>query len=301
MPNREVAVVGDTTCSFSPESKEAQELDIHLLPVSVHFEIEGKPFTYEDRGQDPAEFYRLMKKAKELPTTDSSVLGQSIELYPKLAEHASGIIAIHASTGVKAAAVDSAHVAIERTKDQIEQINPELTIEVIDSKRLSLPLWWMLEQAAKSAEQGKSLEEIKMQVLEMIPQTQLLVGLSTYKNLVKGGRVAIAKSWAAIAIQAFPVLGIHTDGGEAKGIGKVRTKKKIPRYMAEYVQKNVDTTQEIVKLGVLHTNAPGMAEDLVAKLDPIYPQENIIVKDIGGSAISVHTGEGAVGVAFWAK
>ena len=287
-----VEIVSDSTCSFNPGDKEVVSLGIHVIPIRTNFVIGGENITIEDGTITPEEFYAKMKLCDALPTTDSAIGGPALNLYSRLASDGkTAIISIHCGFDISTAPVNSADTAANQVME--EQKKTGLTIKVIDSRRISLPLWFLVEDAAHLANQGVGLEEIKQAVLTRIPKTGIYVGLSTYENLVKGGRVSRAKAWAATALNTYPILGIIGQSGVIEPLERVRTTGKIPQRLLE----SIKTVGKVEKLAVLHTNALTMAEDLRDSLQEIYPGK-ILIKDIGASPIGVHVGEGGLGVAF---
>lgn len=286
-----VEIVADSGCGFNPGDPEVQKLGIHILPLHTNFIIDGQTVPFADGQLTPAEFLVLMAKSKGLPKTEGSVQGPALALYPQLAEQTQQIISIHVSSDYSAA-YSSAVTAAE----QVMSKKPGLTIGVINSKRISLPMYFLLELAAGLASQGSPLPEIQEKVITSIPKTGVVIGLKTIDNLVKGGRApGIFKSALTIA-NMHSILEMSGDSGKLQRAGFVQGLSHIPQRLTDDVALACEKPG-IAKLAVIHTGAPAMAQDLAGLLQEIYPGE-ILIKDITGSAVSIHSGQDAVGVAF---
>ncbi|MFH0943046.1 MAG: DegV family protein [Candidatus Beckwithbacteria bacterium] len=286
-----VAVVTDSSCSFSQEDLLARGLNISVLPLHINFTINGETQSYADGNLTPDEFRNKLQQSPALPTTDGSVQGSALEIYPHLAEKTNQIISIHITSKLSAA-YSSARTAA----DKVMEAKPGLLINVVDSKRISLAMFFLVELAAKMAAQQASLEEINQGVIDAIPNTGFVFGLSTYENLVKSGRVSQTKAWLATKIRTYPLLGMLGDSGELDKISLVRTVGKMPSTLKNTIVEACGS-KEIARLAVLHTNNLSMATDLQGMLQEIYPGE-ILIKDVTASAIGIYAGDGGLGVAF---
>lgn len=287
-----VAVVADSGSSFMPEDPLVEELGITVVPLTVIFDIGGKAIEeYPDNQLRPEKLYQMMSASPTLPTTSGTIIGPATEAYKELSAETNEIVSIHI-TSEHSAAYTSALQAAEQVSSEFQS----LTIQVIDSRSVSLGSWWLIELAANLAQQGHSLKEISQEVIATIPKIELLVVLSTYENVVKGGRIPAVAAQAASLLSVYPVLSISGERGRVLPVGGVKTTKQRNKRLLKAVEK----AGSIVKLGVLHTNAPALAEETRELLGEVFEKDKIIIKE-AGSVLGVHAGPGAVGVAFWAK
>jgi len=285
-PEQKVAIVTDSASSMRPEYSKVQELKVSLIPLEISFLKDRKIIPYSDFEITSEELYQKMRNSKTLPQTSGGIIGKAIETYKRLANETNSIISIHI-TSKHSTAYSSAFMAAT----QVMETKPELSIEVIDSKSVSLGIWFLAEQAAKLAQQGANLEEIKKKVLETIPKIGFLATPATLKNVIKGGRVPFLKGHAGNFLKIRPILGL-TDGKleeVAKTIGTGRARREI-------VNKIKNENNQIIKMGVFHTNDPKAAEKVRKRLAKFYSGEIPIYE--AGPVIGVHAGEGTVGVVF---
>lgn len=284
-PENRVEVVTDSGSSIRPEYDIAKDYPISILPLNVIFRIDGEDIAYSDEVLPPSVFYPKMRQSKELPKTSGAVQGPAEKLYSHLSEKTSQIISIHL-TSKHSVIWQSAQLAAEMVKKK----KPEFLIEVVDSKAISIPLWWLAEEAAHLAEEGAQLGEIKQQVMAKIPKLGLYCALSTLENVVKGGRIPALAGYVASALKIIPILSV--EDGQVVDVGKVRTASKARKE----VVGRINHLPGLVRLAVLHTNCANLAEEVREALLENY-QGDIPIYE-AGPVLAVHAGEGAVGVAF---
>ena len=284
---RKVAVVTDSGSSMRPEYKEAQDLGVTIVPLEIKFYENGQYVPYGDLESTPEEFYQRMRKSEKIPQTSGAVIGRIFETYKRLSKETDSAISVHI-TSKHSVAWES---AVAGAKIAQEEIPGVLDIEVIDSRQLSLGTWLLVEHAALLSQKGARLEQIKEEVLAMIPQVQLLVVLKTFENLKKGGRANdVVQAYFASLLQINPILGLQE--GKLVRLEMTRSAKKSRGRMVEMV----GDSGKLVRVGLLHTHALEVAEEVEKALSNIY-QGEMPVYD-AGPVLGVHAGEGAVGVVF---
>lgn len=282
-----VAVVTDSGCSQKPESSLAKERGIFIAPLEVVFFENGKEIPYPDDDHLPlSAFYDKMRLNPYLPKTSGAITGKLVHLYDSLAKEHRPIISIHLSSR-HSSAWGSAILASQDSHLD----HPEILIDVIDSKQVSAGVWFLAEQAAILAEQGYPLEDIKKITLETIPKIDTFTSLSTFDNIVKGGRLPGAARFLGSKLQLRPFAGI--EDGEIKFQNVVRTDGHVQK---EIIKRIESTDSDIVRLAILHTNFPEGAAQLKESLSRIYSKEISIID--AGPAIAVHTGERGLGISL---
>jgi DegV family protein with EDD domain len=281
-----VAVVTDSGSSIRPEDKAAKEFGVTILPLDVTFYEEGQPVSYSDLTLDPQEFYQRMSESERLPTTSGAVIGRALEAYRRLTEQTNSIISVHLTSrhsNVYSSAVAASHMAMEE--------NPELLIEVIDSKNLSLGAWYVAEAAIKAALEGFPIEDVKQEALAVVPNIETYIALASMDNLIAGGRVSTLKGLFASTLGIKPVLKVKD--GVLIEHSKKRTFGKAQKALVETVALS---DANIVKLAVMHANAPEPAEDVRQALQELYSGD--IAVHEAGPVLGVHAGPGTVGISF---
>ena len=148
---KEVAVLTDSTASI-PEPM-LEELKIRTVAYYIH---RGQEVLRDLVTIQREEFLNWLITAKVLPTTASPGPGDYFETYETLAKEGHDeIVSIH-MTSKGSGAYQAALVAQSMVKEK----DPEVHIEVIDTRNVSLCQGWMAIEAARAALAGLGLDEV---------------------------------------------------------------------------------------------------------------------------------------------
>ncbi len=285
--DKHVAVVADSGTSMRFDSPEARELGVTVVPLEIKFFEHGEYVPYSDANIENDDFYQRMGSSEKLPQTSGNIPYPFLETYRKLKDKAESIISIHI-TSKHSGVCEAATLAKKYLQDEA---GPKINIEIVDSKLVSIPAWFPVETAGLASKRGATIQEIKDEVIEVISKTQLFVTLETFDNLRKGGRGdEIIKAVFASVLSIYPVLGFVD--GKLKDLAKARTVQKARDQMIQMV----GDAGKLVRLAVVHTNAPALAERVKEALKKIYTGAIPVYE--AGPVLAVHAGPGAVGIAF---
>jgi DegV family protein with EDD domain len=279
---RKVRVVTDSTVDLSNDIVE--KLQIEVVPLT--FTIEDK--LYVDRIDiTPAEFMEKMKQSSELPKSSQPSVGQFVEVYNRLGKEGFDVISIH-MTGGMSGTVSSAESAAMLT---------EANVTVIDSRFISIALGFQVIEAAKMAQEGKSIAEIVKRLDEIRANTHLYVTVDTLENLVKGGRIGRGKALIGSLLNIKPIASLAD--GVYTPITKVRSHTQIVKYLTK--QFIEDTKGKTVKaVAIAHADSLDVANRLkesIAKETGITDIEIVYTTP----TIATHTGPGAIGFMYYAE
>ncbi len=191
---QKIKIVTDSTADLSQEVIE--KYDIHVLPLSIS--VNGQ--TYLDRVDlQPDEFIEEMIKSEELPKTSQPAMGTFVEMYDKLGEDGNEVLSIHMTSGMSGT-VATANSAASMT---------DTKVTVVDSQFITHALAYQVVEAAKMANEGRSLEEILKRVDEVRKNTRLYVVVDTLENLVKGGRIGKGKAFIGSLLNIKPIASLE--------------------------------------------------------------------------------------------
>jgi DegV family protein with EDD domain len=285
--DKHVAIVTDSGTSMRFDSPEARELGVTVVPLEIKFFEHGEYVPYSDANIENDDFYMRMGSSKKLPQTSGNIPYPFLETYRKLKNKAESIISIHI-TSKHSGVCEAATTAKKYLQDEA---GPKTDIEVVDTKLASLGTWFPVEIAANLSKKLATLAEIKTEVNEAIEKTQIYVTLQTFENLKKGGRGdEIIKAVVASVLSIYPILGFVD--GKLKDLAKARTVQKARDQMIQMV----GDAGKLVRLAVVHANAPVLAEKAKEALKKIYGGDIPVYE--AGPVLAVHAGPGAVGIAF---
>jgi DegV family protein with EDD domain len=239
-----IGIVTDSIACLPPEK--IKEYDIRIVPVALN--INGKP--YRD-GVDiqPEGFWKMFPEVKEF-TTGAPPLAEYTDIYNDLLKTSDGIVGIFVSTGLSA--IGEAAV---QASDLLKKENPDIKIEIIDSRTAAGAQGFIVEAAAQVAREGKSLEEVAQAARDIITGTRarFVTAMETLKYLIRSGR-APKTAYMGELFQVKPIIGMVNNTGEVENLGRARGWDKAQAKLLDIVAEYVKPDQEL-KVNVHYTNS----------------------------------------------
>lgn len=280
-----VAVLTDSTASI-PEHLLA-ELNIHTVAYYIH---RGQEVLRDLVTIKRDEFLAWLATARVLPTTASPGPGDYVDAYERLAEQGhTEIISIH-MTSLGSGAYQAATVA----RSMMQEKRPDLKIEVIDTRNVSLCQGWMAIEAARAALAGLSLEAIVARVRAMIPVTRMIQTADTLKYLYMGGRIGKAVHLVGSLLNIKPLISM--EDGTIVSLGVARSRQGAYQAMAEKVREMVGSGK--AKIAYVHAGAQQEVEKLKELVESKVQVVESFIAELS-PALAVHTGPGTAGLCFY--
>jgi DegV family protein with EDD domain len=272
----DIKIVTDSTCDLPGEVVESH--DITVVPCYINF----KERSYQDGVEmSRQEFYDKLPTFDPLPTTSAPGSVSFSRTYHRLAaQGARAVISIHVSS-TWSNVVNVATLAAREIK--------EIPVAVIDSGTLTLGLGHLAMAAARAAQAGRSLSEIKELVAGMSSRVWVFAALDTLEYLQRSGRVSRLMASLGGLLQIKPVLRIHNGVIEVE---KMRTYGKAVQRVVERIKE----LGPLEQLSLVHSHAIKRLEDLRNQAQALFPPENNALIGEVTPAIGVHAGPGAVGL-----
>jgi fatty acid kinase fatty acid binding subunit len=282
---RKVAVLTDSTASI-PEPMLA-ELNIRTVAYYIH---RGQEVLRDLVTIKREEFLAWLMTAKVLPTTASPGPGDYFEAYQSLAEEGHDeIVSIH-MTSRASGAYQAATVA----QSMMQEKAPEVHIEVIDTRNVSLCQGWMAIEAAREAEKGSRLDAIVTEVRGMIPVTHMIQTADTLKYLYMGGRIGKATNLVGSLLNIKPLIGM--DDGTIVPLGIARSRGGAYQAIAEKVGEAVGKGK--AKIAYVHAGAKQEVERLRQMVEAKVVVVESFIAELS-PALAVHSGPGTAGLCFF--
>jgi DegV family protein with EDD domain len=227
--------------------------------------------------------------ARELPKTASPGPGDYVEAYRQIANGGtSEIISIH-MTSSGSGAYQAATIAQSILREE----KPEVNIEVIDTRNVSLCQGLMVIEAARAALKGETLVDVVERVKRMIPVTRMIQTADTLKYLYMGGRIGKAKHIVASALNIKPLIGM--EGGVIVPLGVARNRHQAFQMMVDKVQAAVGNGK--IKIAYVHAGARQDVETLKHMLESRIDVVESFFAELS-PALAVHTGPGTAGLCY---
>ena len=279
---RRVAIVVDSTNDLSDAT-----LDRHgiiAVPLQVMFGTE----TFRDRVDlKPAEFYRRLRAARELPTTSQPTPGAFVKAFRAAREEAEEVVGILLSSALSGTYA-SAQAAVQAAG---------LTgVSLVDSRSASLGVGMLALRAVELADAGWSAPAIVRELERIRGQSGVFLTVDRYENLLRSGRVSRGKAWLGGLLDIKPVLELDGDG-RLQPVDRVRGRENVVPRVLTLLEQRLGHRPRQVRFGVVHAEAPEIAERVrTALLAAFHPREVLVGP--ATAVLGTHVGEGAWAVFY---
>ena len=279
-----VRLMTDTTSNMPPAW--AERYGITVVPVYVIFGEES----FKDYVELPPEaFYRRLAEASEMPKTSQPTPADFAQAYEAAkAAGADTVIGVYV-TAKASGTCTSAQMAA----DMVEG----LTVHVVDSATTSLPMSWMLVEAAKALEAGGTVEDALAAIEQVKANNALVFTVTEVEHLAHSGRTVGAERVTQGPVKMKPVVSI--EDGVPKAVATARTQKAALNKVIDLVRERLGG-RRLKGLGVVHGNIPDQAQAFAQQVKDAFGYEGEVVVVDFGPALAVHFGPGLLGIAaYW--
>lgn len=282
-----VSIVTDSVACLPQEL--VGKYGITVVPLDIVFQ--GR--VYRD-GVDmtPEEFYRLLERAGNLPTTTSASPGTYLETFRRLGERTQSILCITVVSRLSAV-FDAARAARELLRQEM----PHLRIDVLNSGTAAMAEGFVVLAAARAAALGNSLEATMESARSVVSRINLVALLDTLYYLARGGRVPRAAAWAASVLKIKPILQLAQ--GQVSILERVRTQRRGVERLLEIMKERSQGASSL-RVAVLHASAAESAQRLKEMAAFRFACAELYVTQFT-PVMGVHTGPGLLGLAFYAE
>jgi DegV family protein with EDD domain len=278
--------VTDSTACIPPDL--ARQYEIEVVPV--HLIFGGRTFV-DSLTTDTREFYDLLAKSGDRPTTAAPSPGMFLEAIMRATRRADAVLCITVSKQFSAM-YDSARQAIELAK----AASPHTDIRLLDSRNAAMAQGFVVLESARAAAAGAGIDDVAARAEDMTTRVTLLAMLDTLSYLARSGRVPRAAAWAAGMLQVKPI--VRFSASDIKLVARTRTRARaLDRMLGLLAQQ---TAGRPTHLAVHHANAPADAERLLAAARPRLTIVESCVTEFT-QVMGVHTGPGLVALAWWCE
>ncbi|HET8691507.1 MAG TPA: DegV family protein [Steroidobacteraceae bacterium] len=279
---RRVAVVTDSAADL-PEPV-LEQLDIHVVPVRVHF---GTQSYLDKAGLPPEDFFRRLRSSPVHPTTSQPPPGDFRRAFEFLGSHYDAIVYVGLTARVSGT-FQSAETAAARARTRARILTQ-------DSGTAALGQGLIAMRAAEAAARGAGAEEVREAAVAAARRTHTWGCLVTLEYAVRGGRVPAWIKPLADLFRLVPVLVVRGDG--RLGFGGVLAGRRDPyRRFGRLLRRRLDPARRW-RIGISHADAPGGAATVREALGAALPQAEFLPVIALGTALGVHCGPGCVVVA----
>jgi DegV family protein with EDD domain len=229
-----VGIITDTTSCLTEDLR--RQYNIGLVPTGLV--IDGK--IYLDQVEITSDrFWQLFREAKNPITTSAVSPGAFLTRFEEMGKSTDELVCILVSK-----ALTASHQAAYSARDVIKQKNPGLKIHIIDSKISTGALGYIVLEAARAAQQNKSIDEVLNVVNDMIPRVKYVAMLDTLKYLMRLGR-APKDAEALESMGVKPFIGMVKGTGLVENLGGMPGKDKAMIRLVEMIREYNDVTKPL--------------------------------------------------------
>jgi len=279
---QQVAVITDSAADL-PESV-LEELDIHVVPVRVHF---GTHSYLDKVGLSPEQFFRELATSPVHPKTSQPPPGDFRRAFEFLGSHYRAVVYIGLTARVSGT-YQSGETAAHRVRTGAR-------ILTVDSGTAALGQGLIAMRAAETAAAGGDAETVRQAAVEARGRTRTWGLLVTLEFAVRGGRVPRSVKTVADLLHLTPILAVRADGGVGIGGVLFGRSNPYPRF-GRYLRRRLDPARRW-RIGIAHASAPEGAEQVRLAIVADLAQAEVLPVMPLGTALGVHGGPGCIVVA----
>ena len=253
-------IISDTSTLYS--TAQAKEAGFRVAPLSVT--IADK--TYREFDEIDSKTFADLVRQGNMPRSSQPAIGEVLEIFEEYPEDE--IINIAMAQGLSGT-YDSAVSAANSCEHKDR-------ITVINSRTLCGPHRYLVEQASKMAQAGKSKDEILAWLNKRMDSAKSYLMPNDFDFLRRGGRLSPLVSYVGKTIKLAPVMTQSDDGGKLVAAGIKRNFKQAIEFVREaLVRKGVGKGWKIY---VTHADAKELADQAV----------EILKKELDDASFELH-------------
>jgi DegV family protein with EDD domain len=277
--NRETtAVLVDSTADL-PDYLVA-DANVSMIPLTVYFGEEAFQDWVE---MEPAEFYRRLALAPELPRTSQPSAGAFLDEYKRLLERYQRVYSVHLSAQFSGTCA-SAEVA----RAQVDGV------KLVDSQLATGGIALLVDRIVERIDRGTTEAELDAYIERFVKEKVFYFLPTTLDQLYKGGRIGRASHLVGGLLNIKPVLTI--DEGVIDVYKKVRGLRQALEAMRDGVLEHTQPGSTIYASLSHGLNEP-VLNQLRELLEGVTDRDiEIRLTSVVGSVIGTYVGPGAIAV-----
>lgn len=286
-----IKIIADSTCDLSEEIIKKYNIDIAPLNIIIN------GTSYKDRIDiSPDEFYEMLPKLENLPTTSMPSPEEYLKIIDKAIEEGyTEILCINMSSGTSGS-YQSAVLA----KELFFEKNPESTIKlyIVDSLSMSHGSGWLIMKTAMLLKQGYSFQSLIDFNEEYKTRVKHFLCVDDLNNLIKSGRLTNASAFIGKLLRVKPIMSMKK--GKGAIVAKERGRNRVVKFYVDEFTRRIDpqVTNFII---VGYSSDINMANTLIEKIENETDFNGEIYKMQMGVSVGTHVGLGGLSLFFVEK
>ncbi|MGI6027794.1 MAG: DegV family protein [Candidatus Heteroscillospira sp.] len=282
-------ILTDSSCDLPAEL--CEELDIEVLPLTVH--LDGKTYrNYLDwREIQPAAFYKALRDGKTA-TTSAVNIDDFLCAFRSYLSTGKDVLYIGFSSALSST-FSSAAAAITLLESELTDF-PGRRVLAVDSRSGCLGQGLVVYHAAKARAEGKSIDEVRLLAEELKMRACHWITVSDLHYFSRGGRLSYTSAFVGSVLGIKPLLRVNSQS-ILEMQSKVRGRKNSISALVDKLQYADDIHNQVIFLG--HTGCPIDAAVLAGEVRARFKPKDIIISNVG-PVVGSHAGPDALALFF---
>lgn len=280
----DIAILTDSSCDLPKEILDKYQ--IHVVPLSIHF---GDSYYLDRLSIQPQQFYTLLEKSEQNPTTAQPAFKEFQNKYEYLCMQYNSVIGINLTSAMSGTFFNS-----EKAGKEVAERTGK-SVSVFNSKTLSGGLGLILLRVSREIEKGESYENLLNKIGHYIKKTQIRISVPTLKYIVRSGRVSRFKSYIATLLDLKPVIALDEEG-RSYMFSKSFTEKGSMKKALQSIKK-ILYNNKVWEYAITHANNQPYADWYANEIEKITGKKPVFI-DHASPALVANAGPGVVCVSL---
>ncbi len=277
-----IRIITDTASDITRQ--QAKEMGIEMVPISILFGTDEMPMETEEDFQN---FFERLYSEKSLPSTSQPSPELYVSQYEEAREKDEDVLVLTLSGGLSGT-VNAARLA--------QDVSGYDRVTVVDTRQAIITQRMLVERAVKRRDEGRSVEEIAQEIIEVRDRMVVCGVLDTLTCLRKGGRIPPGLDVVGNALRLKPVIELKDSVLVPLGVARGMKKGRDFLYR-EFEAAPIDTDWPIYT-GYTYDREEG--EAFRQTVMERYNLSECQMYPVGG-VIGTHVGKNCVALAFVRK
>lgn len=284
---RDYVIMTDSCCDLTDQM--ARELELEVLPLTMHMDGQDYPNDLAGTAISNQEFYKRIRAGK-LATTSAVNVGQFQDAMRRVLESGRDIVCVCFSSALSTT-YQSAVIAAEDLRAEF----PEAEIHVVDSLSASLGQGLLLYLAVEQKQKGLTAAELAKWVEDNRLTVCHWFTVDDLNFLKRGGRVSATTALLGTMLSIKPIM--HTsDEGKLVPVSKARGRKAAIAALLDKIE-DLSIHPEKQTMFICHADCEEDAKAVAQTIQDRFGTPTVHINYIG-PVIGSHTGPNTMGIFF---
>lgn len=284
---RDFVIMTDSCCDLTAQM--AQELDLTVLPLTLHMDGNDYRNYLDGRDLDFQEFYAKVRSGVKSSTSAISV-GDFQSAMGEILRQGKDILCINFSSALSAT-YQSACIAAEDLRTEF----PDAKLLVLDSLCASLGQGLLLYLCAQCKREGKSIHEVYAYAEDTRHKVCHWFTVDDLNHLKRGGRISAATAMFGTMLSIKPVMHVD-DGGHLVPVSKSRGRRASLLALVDEMEKTAFNPADQTVF-ISHGDCADEAQFVADEVRRRFGTKDIYINYVG-PVIGNHSGPGTMALFF---